>query len=596
MRRLVGLAAAAVLSLPALAAAQPQPDLGSAEQVAAGKVVYDKWCAHCHGDAGDGEGVAAPHLQPRPRDFTAGKYKFRSTPFGALPTEADLHRSIRNGLPGTSMPAFANLSEDEVADVIDYLKTFADDWQDPAAYAEAVALPSPPAYSAERAEEGRQVYFDIGCARCHGDEGRGDGGSAPTLQDDWGHFIRVADLTMPWTFRGGATREDVFRTLTTGVYGTPMAAFGDALTEDQRWAIVDWIVSQAGGDPEQAGQAPYTRLVQAQPVDGALDFDPDPAKVRDMFAAAPAALFPVIGQVMQPGRAFHPAARAVEVRAVFNRDDIAFLVSWHDMSAERDGENRPDLPVEEATEAEGAQAAPAGNAPADPFAAEEAAAADPFAADEAAAADPFAADTAPADPFAADAAAGDPFAAAAAPSAPVSPWSDAVALQFPVELRPGVAKPYFLFGDATYPVELWHVDLARPAAANLYEGRGSDSLSLLDRPAPEVVTFYDKGRWSVAFKRPRTPSAGIAFADDTFVPLAATVWDGFQGEHGNTRGLTAWYNVYVPPLNQPSPLPRMLRAGLGVLGLELLIIAWVRRRQRRLRLQGDGVDAVESQS
>ena len=609
-RSAVFLAAALVLApLAARAQDAPKPDLGSDEERAHGEEVYAKWCAQCHGDKGDGQGIAAPRLLPPPRDFTAGKYKFRSTPFGALPLDADLHRSIRVGLPGSGMPAFQELSEDEVHDVIQYLKTFADDWQDPAAYAEAVALPDPPAFSAESAEAGAQAYVEIGCARCHGDEGRGDGRSAPTLRDDWGHFIRVADLTQPWTFRGGATREDVFRTITTGVYGTPMAAFGDALSEEQRWAIVDWIVAQAGGDGDGAVEAPYGRLVTAHPVDGDIVLPDDPAKVREPFADAPATWFPIVGQVMQPGRDFHPAARNVEVRAIFNRDDIAFLVSWHDMSAETSGENAPDLPVPPFADQQAAgTGAGAGGAAGEELggAAANGGGSGDFwgtggdaggdagtdqGAQAAGGGGDFwgSGDSGGGNPGGGNPGGGeqggsvaDVFGSAETqPAAPASPWSDAVALQFPAELRPGVAKPYFLFGDPSYPVELWHVDLAHPEQAVLWEGRGSAQLTRLDRTAPQVVAHYEAGRWSVAFKRPRSGAGNLAFAEDEFVPLAATVWDGFQEERGNRRGLTAWYHVYLPPLETPSPAGPMVRAGLGVLALELLVVLWARRRYGR---------------
>lgn len=581
-RLCLALLCAALVAVPSLA--QPEPDLGTEEQRARGKEVYDKWCGQCHGDAGDGQGIATPYLLPEPRDFTSGKYKFRSTPFGALPTEADLRRSIRVGLPGTGMPGFPELSEREVTDVIHYLKTFSADWQDPNAYAEPVELPEPPPFSAERAESGFETYVGIGCARCHGEEGRGDGSSAPTLRDDWGNFIRAADLTMPWTFRGGATREDVYRTLTTGIYGTPMAAFGDALTEEERWAIVDWIVAQAGGE---GAEAPWGRLVRAQRADGGVALPDDPAEVRAPFADAPGTLFPVVGQIMEPGRAFHPAVHAVEVRAIYDRETIAFLVSWHDMSAETGGENRPDAAVplfaqreEEGGDAgeltEGEELAPAG---------EEAAADDFWGTGTAAAAEPEQDDGIGGgdDVWGTGGGSGGGTfdTLAAEPEVPESPWSDAVALQFPVELRSGVAKPYFLFGDPSYPVELWHADLARPGAPAVYQGRGSGSLALYDVETPQVAAHYADGRWSVAFVRPREPAAGIGFPEDEFVPLLATVWDGFHEERGNMRGLTAWYHVYVPPLEEESPLGSMVRAGLGVLGLELLIVAWVRRRQRR---------------
>lgn len=609
---LTGLVALIVMTAPQALA--QEPDLGTEEQRAHGQEVYTKWCGQCHGDAGDGQGIATPYLLPEPRDFTSGKYKFRSTPFGALPLEADLERSIRIGLPGTGMPGFPELSDDEVTDVIHYLKTFSSDWQDPAAYSDPVELPSPPSFSAESAARGAEVYVEIGCGRCHGELGRGDGSSAPTLRDDWGDFIRVADLTMPWTFRGGATREDIFRTLTTGIYGTPMAAFGDALTAEQRWELVDWMVEQGGGE---GADAPFGRLVRAQPVEGDIVFDADPAKVREPFADAEATWFPIVGQIMEPGRAFHPAARAVEVRAIVNHDDIAFLVSWHDMSSETSGENRPDLPAplaglgpglkeivpgemgqgSEAVSEELGGSADTPSSSADDFwgtgtssnSGTDAAAAEE---EEGASGDEAGGDDfwgtgggdAGGDSGGDDAgAAADPFgtATAAAPAVPESEWSDAVALQFPLDLRQGIAKPYFLFGDSSYPVELWHIDLAQPDAAGVWEGRGSQALTAVERSAPEVIAHYEDGRWSVAFKRPRGAQAGPSFAgEDVFVPLAATVWDGFAQERGNMRGLTPWYYVHVPPLEAPSPVGPMLRAGLGVLGLELLIILWARRRFR----------------
>ena len=68
----------------------------------AGKKVYEQHCIQCHGEKGDGQGPAAVHLQPRPRDFTSGKFKLRTTPSGALPTDDDLKRVVRMGMPYTS--------------------------------------------------------------------------------------------------------------------------------------------------------------------------------------------------------------------------------------------------------------------------------------------------------------------------------------------------------------------------------------------------------------------------------------------------------------------------------------------------------------
>jgi hypothetical protein len=80
------------------------PDLGTDAQRESGKKLYLKYCSQCHGEKGDGEGYATLHLMPKPRDFTTGKFKIRTTPTGALPTHQDLVSVIRRGMPYTSMP------------------------------------------------------------------------------------------------------------------------------------------------------------------------------------------------------------------------------------------------------------------------------------------------------------------------------------------------------------------------------------------------------------------------------------------------------------------------------------------------------------
>ena len=90
---------------------------------------------------------------------------------------------------------------------------------------------------------------------------------------------------------------------------------------------------------------------------------------------------------------------------------------------------------------------------------------------------------------------------------------------------------------------------------------------------------YSPDGWSVAFKRPRLPRSGIGFAEDTFVPVAFTVWDGFNRERGNKRALSAWQYVYVRPRQRPSPAGPIAKAVFVVLVVELLVIGWVRRRK-----------------
>jgi len=66
--------------------------------VKTGQGVYLRYCVGCHGEKGDGKGKAAPLLVVKPRDFTTGIFKFKSTPQGTLPTDEDLIRTITKGL------------------------------------------------------------------------------------------------------------------------------------------------------------------------------------------------------------------------------------------------------------------------------------------------------------------------------------------------------------------------------------------------------------------------------------------------------------------------------------------------------------------
>src|SRR3989449_10764773 len=83
-----------------------------AQDTTAGKKVYVKWCAGCHGDGGAGDGPAAAYMLPRPRNFTGGLYKIRTTASGQLPTDADLARAIDDGLPGSAMPGWRGRASD----------------------------------------------------------------------------------------------------------------------------------------------------------------------------------------------------------------------------------------------------------------------------------------------------------------------------------------------------------------------------------------------------------------------------------------------------------------------------------------------------
>ena len=184
--------------------------------------LYRQHCAHCHGTTGDGAGPTAMILDPYPRDYRQGIYKFKSTERGAKPTDADLERIVRLGVPGTAMPSFDLLPDADVDALVEYVKylsmrgeteralvtavldlgegeplplergTLVDEVLQPVAERwhtanEAmIALPEKPNVElAASVAKGRELFYGTraNCVKCHGPSALGDG--QITDFDDW---------------------------------------------------------------------------------------------------------------------------------------------------------------------------------------------------------------------------------------------------------------------------------------------------------------------------------------------------------------------------------------------------------------------------
>jgi cytochrome c oxidase cbb3-type subunit 1 len=212
------------------------------DQLTLGREVYFRRCVGCHGPHGDGKGVVARFLNPKPRDFTSGIFKFRSTSGGmnTLPSDEDLFITVTHGLWGTAMPPWYELPAQERLAVIQFIKTFSDRWQKEKP-GPPVPIPEEPPVTAASIANGQQLFESI-CAACHGAEGHGDGMPAGSLVDTWGNPLTPANLTLPAGAPGGVTLghdgRHIFKTIMTGVGGTPMPAFADSFTPAQVWDIV----------------------------------------------------------------------------------------------------------------------------------------------------------------------------------------------------------------------------------------------------------------------------------------------------------------------------------------------------------------------
>ncbi|MGA8708316.1 MAG: c-type cytochrome [Steroidobacteraceae bacterium] len=201
--------------------------------------VFARYCAVCHGPTGRGNGPAAPSMFPRPRDFSAGRIKYKTTAAGDPPTDEDLLRTVREGLPASAMPYFADLlSTEELRAVVEQVKSYSSAFSKPGRPIEIpAAIPSSP----ESVARGKALFAHQGCAACHGDDGRG----GQRYDDGSGHAVYARDLTAPWAFRGGRRPQDVWLRLTTGITPGPMPAYADVLPAAARWDLVNFIASLA---------------------------------------------------------------------------------------------------------------------------------------------------------------------------------------------------------------------------------------------------------------------------------------------------------------------------------------------------------------
>jgi cytochrome c oxidase cbb3-type subunit 2 len=141
------------------------------------------------------------------------------------------------------MLAQLHLSEEERWAVTEYLKTFSPRFKSEKT-PEPISIPAQPHPDAELIALGKRMYTDAGCSACHGSEGKGDGESAKELKDVWGEPIAPTDLTFK-PFKSGPHPEDLYRTISGGLNGTPMPSYADVLSAKERWALVYYVLSIA---------------------------------------------------------------------------------------------------------------------------------------------------------------------------------------------------------------------------------------------------------------------------------------------------------------------------------------------------------------
>jgi len=297
------------------------------EEFRLGKTNFGSFCARCHGFEGDGQGEASHFTYPKPRDFTMGMFKFRTTPSGSPPTDDDLMRTIKKGLPGTSMFGWERkLTDENVMAIIYYIKT-AFSYEAFEFEEEPFDIGEPPPASDELIQLGKETFKNAKCWECHGMLGRGDGekGRQPDFKDDWGSKIWPTTLLHPWELRNGSRVEDIYRSITTALDGTPMPSFSDAYSDEKRWGIAHYIKSM------QLVRKTGSRIKLSEVED--VPFSVDDKKweeveyldlkmeVRKVFAK------PLLSMLTN-----------MRVRGVYNDSEIAIMLEWIDKQPDR-GDN-----------------------------------------------------------------------------------------------------------------------------------------------------------------------------------------------------------------------------------------------------------------
>jgi mono/diheme cytochrome c family protein len=213
-----------------------------------GQRVFAQHCQVCHGPDGRGNGPAAPSLIPRPRDFTRGQFKYKTTPAGQPPSDADLMGVVSNGLQASAMPYWRDrLSPDELRAVVDYVKSLSPAFA--GAAPQTINLPPETPNDAASVARGKALFTAQGCVGCHLPDGKG----GTVLADAKGYPVIARDLTAPWTFRGGSAPEQIWMRITTGLAPGPMPSFAEKTTPDERWDLTHYVQSLARVAPWDPG-------------------------------------------------------------------------------------------------------------------------------------------------------------------------------------------------------------------------------------------------------------------------------------------------------------------------------------------------------
>lgn len=302
------------------------------EKNSEGEQLYGEYCSSCHGITGKGDGELEYLLYPKPRDFTTQSFKLRSTHSGVVPTHQDLVQTIKRGMPGTAMPSFYFLQDEEINALANHIKklgNFVDD------HPQSANIPDPLPYSKELVSLGKKVYSDLGCYQCHGELGKGDGPSAKSLKDTRGYPIAVRDFTQG-AYLGGNQPEDLYLRFVTGMDGTPMPSYlgmiqemGTKEQERQQliWGLVYYVKSLETKEiSEKEFLIPKDGKIQAAKVGNSLSLREFQSPGNPVWNEVPVYSIPLSRLWQKDQTNLMP----VNVRVIYNKKIVGVMMEWED--------------------------------------------------------------------------------------------------------------------------------------------------------------------------------------------------------------------------------------------------------------------------
>lgn len=344
-----GLGSVLLASLAVAAAVGRSRDPGPRPDLERGRALYERHCSVCHGSEGRGDGEAAYLLHPAPRNFASGRFRLVSTENG-VPTQADLIASIRRGMPGSAMPPWEWLAEEDlwslalfvrdlsvegqVADLLQWAGEEEEDLPEEEARelvlermtpGESIQVGAAAPADPVTLHEGRRLYLKS-CALCHGENGTGDApvNRSGELRNEDGTPNSARDFTIG-ILKGGSTHSDIVRRIVAGLPGSPMPGT-DFEDPEELFALTAYVRSLIQPAAEER-VLQRRRTISVARVPGPAPLEPsDPA--WDRAAGEWVALMPLWWR--------NERVEGVVARAVHDGETVAFRLSWRDASEDDD--------------------------------------------------------------------------------------------------------------------------------------------------------------------------------------------------------------------------------------------------------------------